>query len=146
MQAAIGVSQLRKLNDFITARRNNFNYLHAGLQGLADVLILPEIPSNSEPSWFGFPLAVRPDAPISRKEIIRSLDFAHIGTRLLFGGNLVHQPAYTTVPHRVVGKLEQSDFVMNQVFWVGVYPGLTKTMLDYLLAQLYDACRKNCST
>jgi CDP-6-deoxy-D-xylo-4-hexulose-3-dehydrase len=138
MQAAIGVAQLHKLPAFIQARRDNFEKLHAGLQDLQEYFILPEATPNSEPSWFGFPIAVRPDAPFSRNEIIRFLEGRKIATRLLFGGNLVRQPAYRNVPHRVIGTLQNADFVMNQVFWMGVYPGLTTNMLDFVISSFHD--------
>ncbi|MDP2268477.1 MAG: DegT/DnrJ/EryC1/StrS family aminotransferase, partial [Deltaproteobacteria bacterium] len=88
------------------------------------------------PSWFGFPLAVRPEAPFSRHELIRHLDQAKIDTRLLFGGNLTRQPAFQGAPYRQVGDLKNSDFVMSRVFWIGVYPGLTEEMLHYIVERL----------
>lgn len=142
MQAAIGVSQLRKLPDFIAARRRNFAILHTGLQDLQDVLLLPEATPGSDPSWFGFPLAVRPQAPVTRNDVVRYLDSRKIGTRLLFGGNLLRQPAFRDAPHRVAGSLTNSDFVMNQVFWIGVYPGLTEEMLAYVIDELHACCRE----
>ena len=138
MQAAVGVSQLKKLPEFIAARRRNFAYLHAGLQDLQDFFILPEATPNSEPSWFGFPIAVRPDAPFTRDQVVRFLDSKKIGTRLLFAGNLLKQPAYIGINHRKIGDLKNTDFVMNNVFWVGVYPGLTDAHKDYLLSVLHD--------
>ncbi len=133
MQAAIGVSQLDKAPAFIEARRRNFAYLRGGLADMQDMFILPQATENSEPSWFGFPLAIREDAPFSREELTAHLTEKKIGTRLLFGGNLTRQPAYKDVKYRKVGELSNSDFVMNRVFWVGVYPGLTTSHLDYLL-------------
>ncbi len=133
MQAAIGLSQLEKLPEFIAARRRNFQRLYDGLKPLEDVLLLPESTPDAEPSWFGFPIGVRQDAPFRREEIIRELESLHIGTRLLFGGNLTRQPAYKDVKFRVVGDLKNSDFVMNNVFWIGLYPGLTDEMLDYTI-------------
>jgi CDP-6-deoxy-D-xylo-4-hexulose-3-dehydrase len=99
-------------------------------------LILPEATPNSDPSWFGFPIAVREDAPFRREDLIRALDASKIGTRLLFGGNLLRQPAYQDCQYRVVGNLRNTDFVMNNVFWVGVYPGLTQPMLDFVVATI----------
>jgi CDP-4-dehydro-6-deoxyglucose reductase, E1 len=139
MQAAIGLSQLRKVDQFVEARRENYAYLHAGLQDLQDVLILPEATPNSEPSPFGFALAVREDAPFTRNDLVRFLEERKIATRLLFGGNLLRQPAYQEIPHRVVGDLKNTDFVMNQVFWIGVFPGLTRPMLDFMIESLHDA-------
>jgi len=133
MQAAIGVSQLKKLSGFIAARRQNWQRLHDGLKPLADVLMLPQATPNSEPSWFGFLLTVRPDAPFQRNDLVRYLERHKIGTRLLFGGNLIRQPAYRNLPHRVVGDLKNTDVVMNQSFWIGVYPGLTEPMIAYMV-------------
>ena len=138
MQAAVGVAQLRKLPDFIAARRRNFAILYAGLRDLEEYFILPEATTGSEPSWFGFPLAVRPTAPFDRRTVVELLNRHAIDTRLLFGGNLVRQPAYQTVPHRVVGELPNSDFVMNKVFWIGLYPGLSPTTLLYIIDVLHS--------
>jgi CDP-6-deoxy-D-xylo-4-hexulose-3-dehydrase len=132
MQAAIGVAQLEKLPEFIRIRRENFLTLYEALCDLEPYFILPEATPGAEPSWFGFPLAVRPEAPFTRQEIVQYLDQRKIGTRLLFGGNLVRQPAYKNIEYRVVGSLPNSDFVMNQVFWIGVYPGLTTEMLAFV--------------
>jgi CDP-6-deoxy-D-xylo-4-hexulose-3-dehydrase len=133
MQAAVGVAQLKKLPEFIAARKRNFNILYEGLRDMEAFLILPQATPNSEPSWFGFPMAVRPDAPITRNQLVQHLNDHKIGTRLLFGGNLLRQPAYQNVNYRVVSDLKNSNFVMNNVFWVGIYPGLTNTMLEYLI-------------
>ena len=133
MQAALGVSQLKKLPRFIEIRRWNFQILYDGLKSLKEFFILPEATPHAQPSWFGFPIAVRPEAPFSRNELIRHLDQARIDTRLLFGGNLTRQPAFRDVPHRKIGELKNSDFVMNQVFWIGVYPGLTEDILGYVI-------------
>lgn len=138
MQAAVGLAQLDKLEGFIAARRRNFAYLHAALQDLQEFFLLPEATPNSQPSWFGFPLAVQPGAPFSRRDLLVHLDQRRIGTRLLFGGNLTRQPAYLDVDCRVAGPLTGSDFVMNQVFWVGVYPGLTEEMLAYVVETFYQ--------
>ena len=131
LQAAIGVAQLAKLPDFIAARQRNFALLHNALKPLEDVLALPEPTPGSIPSWFGFPVAVRPSAPFTREQLVRHLESHCIGTRLLFGGNLVRQPAYRGLKYRVIGDLANTDFVMNQVFWIGLYPGLTTEMLEY---------------
>jgi CDP-6-deoxy-D-xylo-4-hexulose-3-dehydrase len=141
MQAAIGLSQLQKLPGFIEARRRNFDYLYAALKPLEDVLQLPEATPNSEPSWFGFPIAVRAESGIDRNALTRYLDSKKIGTRLLFGGNLLKQPAYLDAPRRVVGELTNTDFAMNQVFWVGVFPGLTPKMLDYVAETITEFVR-----
>ena len=137
MQAAVGVAQLDKLPAFIKARKSNFHHLWEGLRDLRDVFILPEATPGSDPSWFGFPIAVRPESGLTRNQIIASLEAAGIGTRLLFGGNLLRQPAYKNVTHRKIGSLENSDFIMNNVFWIGVYPGLRADRLDYMLDHLH---------
>ena len=141
MQAAVGVSQLKKLPGFIERRRENFNYLKERLAPLGHFLVLPEATPNSTPSWFGFPIYVRPEAPFTRDETVRWLEHHKIGTRLLFGGNLTRQPAYRGQHYRVVGDLSRADEVMRHVFWIGVYPGLTASMLDYVcetLTQLFE--------
>jgi CDP-4-dehydro-6-deoxyglucose reductase, E1 len=136
MQAAVGLAQLQKVTGFIETRRANFAYLRESLQDLQDCLILPQATLNSEPSWFGFPIAVREDAPFTRNQLTQFLDNRKIATRLLFGGNLVRQPAYRNSQYRVASPLDNTDFVMNQVFWLGVYPGLTRPMLDYVIEAL----------
>ena len=141
MQAAVGVAQLGKLEEFIAARRRNFKTLYAGLQDLENYFILPEATPSSEPSWFGFALAVRPDAPFSRDTVVQYLNEQKIGTRLLFGGNLVRQPAYKDVEYRIVGDLANSDFIMNQVFWLGLYPGLGQPQLDFVLEALHTVVK-----
>ena len=133
MQAAVGVAQLRKLPAFIEARRRNFRHLNDGLRDLREYFILPEATPGSDPSWFGFPLAVRTGSKLTRKSVIEMLERNRIQTRLLFGGNLLRQPAYAEVEHRVIGDLKNTDFVMNQVFWIGVYPGLDAARLDYVM-------------
>ena len=132
MQAAVGVAQLDKLDGFIQARKDNWQYLYDGLVDL-DCFVLPRATPRSEPSWFGFALTVKPDAGFERRDLIAHLEDAKIGTRLLFGGNLLRQPAYRNVPHRVVGELTNADAVMVGTFWLGVYPGLTTEMLDYVI-------------
>lgn len=138
MQAAVGVSQLEKLEGFIEARKKNFNYLADRLQPLSNVFLLPQATPGSEPSWFGYPMAVKPESGLSRDEVIRFLDSRKIGTRLLFGGNLMRQPAFRDIQKRVIGDLPSSDFITNNVFWIGVYPGLTKPMLDYVVESLNE--------
>jgi CDP-6-deoxy-D-xylo-4-hexulose-3-dehydrase len=132
MQAALGASQIEKLPHFIERRKSNFRYLHSALKPLEEYLLLPEATLGSDPSWFGFPIAVRENAPFTRADLIRVLDAKKIGTRLLFAGNLLRQPAYKDCEYRVVGNLPNTDFVMNNVFWIGVYPGLTRPMLDFV--------------
>lgn len=138
MQAAVGVAQLDKLDGFVADRKRNFRLLHEGLQDLDELFVLPEATPNSDPSWFGFPISVRPEAPIDRNEVVRTLNDRGIGTRLLFGGNLMRQPAYRDVEHRVVGDLTNSDYVMHNTFWIGVYPGLTQRHVGYVVDVLHD--------
>jgi len=136
MQAAVGVAQLKKLPAFLEARRRNFAALHSGLSHLEEFLILPKPTRCSDPSWFGFPLAVRKSSPLTRNQIVNHLESRKIATRLLFGGNLLRQPAYADIPCRQVGPLTNTDFVMDRVFWIGVYPGLTPPMIDYAVESL----------
>jgi len=133
MQAAAGLAQLKKLPEFIQIRKRNWQYLHDGLRPYRQFLMLPQPTPHSDPSWFGFLLSVRPEAPFSRNQLIQHLENNQIATRLLFGGNLTRQPAYQNVRYRVVGELTNTDIVMNQTFWIGVYPGLTLPMLDYVI-------------
>jgi CDP-6-deoxy-D-xylo-4-hexulose-3-dehydrase len=142
MQAAVGVAQLKKLPSFMAARRDNFGRLHSALKDLDDIFVLPEATPFSNPSWFGFPLAVRPDAPLTRNEVVQFLESRKIATRLLFGGNLLRQPAYREIQRRVIGNLSKTDFVMNQVFWIGLYPGISEPMIDYV-AQTFHEMRKS---
>lgn len=137
MQAAVGVAQLKKLSGFIETRKRNWQTLYEGLKPLEDVLDLPQPTPGSDPSWFGFLVAVRPDAPFTRRELIGFLESRKIGTRLLFGGNLLRQPAYVDIPHRVVGALTNTDRAMENAFWVGVYPGITQEMASYMLEQFH---------
>src|SRR5262249_21337308 len=118
MQAAVGLAQLGKLPGFIEARRRNFRILREAVVGLEEFFILPEATEGSDPSWFGFPLAIRPGAPLTRAQVLRHLESRRIATRLLFAGNLVRQPAYRDVAYRVAGSLGQTDFAMEHVFWV----------------------------
>ena len=142
MQAAVGVAQLRKLPAFVEARKRNFSHLKAGLRDLEEVFVMPEATPNSDPSWFGLPLLVRESAPFSRKALVEFLRSKKIGTRQLFGGNLVRQPAYAGLNFRVFGDLQTSDRVMNQAFWIGVYHGLTQPMLDYVLETMNEIASK----
>ena len=132
MQAALGASQITKLPEFVERRKANFRHLFRALQPLEDVLVLPEATPGADPSWFGFPIGVRERAPFKRQDLVRALEAKKIGTRLLFAGNLLRQPAYEECEYRVVGDLKNTDFAMNNVFWLGVYPGLTTQMLDYM--------------
>ncbi len=134
MQAAVGVAQLEKLPSFIEARKRNWQLLYDGLQQFEEFFILPQATPNSEPSWFGFLLTVRPDAPFSRNELIQFLDASQVATRLLFSGNITRQPAFENINYRVVGNLTNTDTVMNQTFWIGVYPRITPNMIEYVLS------------
>jgi CDP-6-deoxy-D-xylo-4-hexulose-3-dehydrase len=133
MQAAVGVSQLKKLPSFIAARRANFKRLYDGFAGLEEFFSLPQATPGSDPSWFGFPIAVKPEGGLKRDQVVQALDRRKIGTRLLFGGNLLRQPAYLDSKYRKIGELPNTDYVMNNVFWIGVYPGLTEDMIDYVV-------------
>ena len=133
MQAALGVRQMDKLPHFIERRKENFAYLRKELEPMQDVLTLPEATPGSEPSWFGFPIGVREGAPFKRDQLTKTLEAHKIGTRLVFAGNLTRQPAYEGSEFRVVGDLKNTDFVMDRVFWIGVFPGLTTEMLDHIV-------------
>jgi CDP-6-deoxy-D-xylo-4-hexulose-3-dehydrase len=141
MQAAVGVAQMRKLPRFIETRRRNFAMLRSGLEPFEEFLLLPEPTPRSEPSWFGFPVGVRSEAPFSRLDLIRHLQERKIDTRLLFAGNIIRQPAYAELEYRVVGELDRTDWVMNQVFWIGVYPGLTPSMIEYVVETFAEFAR-----
>jgi CDP-6-deoxy-D-xylo-4-hexulose-3-dehydrase len=133
MQAAVGLAQLPRLDGFVEARRRNFERLVDGLREMEEVLVLPEATAKSEPSWFGLPLTVREDAPFSRDALVRHLNSRRIGTRYLFGGNLIRQPYMIGREFRTVGDLANADIVMRQTFWIGVYPGLADTHIDYMV-------------
>lgn len=132
MQAAIGLSQIDKLEEFVVSRNRNFEYLYAGLKDVGG-LILPRATENSEPSWFGFPITLDSDLGFTRNQLVEHLDSLKIGTRLLFGGNLVRQPAYKHVDFRVVSDLKNTDIVTERTFWIGVYPGLSEEMLQFVI-------------
>ena len=132
MQAALGLSQLDHLEHFIHSRRDNFRYLREALEPMKDVLMLPVATEGAEPSWFGFPLGVRADAPFTRDQLVRALEAEKIGTRLMFAGNLLRQPAYQEIKFRQIGDLPNTDYVMRNVLWLGVFPGLTRPMLDHI--------------
>ena len=140
MQAALGLSQLAKLDQFVTRRKENFAYLFERLSGL-DGLIMPRATPNSDPSWFGFPITLHPELDVDREELLRFLDARQIGTRLMFAGNIMKQPAYRNVDFRVVGNLTNTDIVMRRTFWVGVFPGLTTPMLDFMADSIVEFIR-----
>jgi CDP-6-deoxy-D-xylo-4-hexulose-3-dehydrase len=141
MQAAVGLAQMDRLDEFVAARRRNWDYLTAGLRDLEDVLILPTATEHSEPSWFGYCLTLRADAPVNRDKLVIHLNEKKVATRLLFGGNLIRQPYMKGRNYRVVGDLENSDIVMHQTFWIGVYPGLSTSHLDYAMDVMRQAIR-----
>lgn len=143
LQAAIGCAQLEKLQSFIEARKKNWKYLREGLQELADKFILPEANENSDPSWFGFLLTVKENAGFTRDEIVKYLESKNIQTRMLFAGNMVKHPCFDEMRksgkgYRIVGDLKNTDIIMNQTFWIGVYPGLTLAMLDYMISNIKE--------
>ncbi len=131
MQAAIGAAQLDRLPDFVATRARNHAYLGDALADLGDDLILPEATPGSQPSWFGFAITVRPDAPYEKRDLVRHLEANGIATRQLFAGNLLRQPAYADVKHRVVGSLDVTDLVATNTFWIGCWPGLTEAHLEH---------------
>lgn len=139
MQAAVGVAQLDRLDGFIESRKQNFRYLHDRLSAIADRLLLPEATPGSDPSWFGFPITVRLDSGLEREAVVRHLNRRRVGTRQLFAGNLLRQPYFASRPHRVSGSLERSDLVMNNTFWIGVYPGLSAQQLEFAAGAVVEA-------
>ena len=142
IQAAIGLAQLDRLDDFIALRRANWRHLREGLADLEGSLILPQATEGSDPSWFGFPIMVRESAGIERDDVTRKLEERLIGTRLLFGGNLLRQPAFRGVQHRTVGSLPNSDAIMRSAFWVGVWPGLSEQMIDYMITSIREVLNR----
>ncbi len=138
IQAAIGNVQLDKLPIFVKSRIENWDYLRKGLGDLQEFLILPEPTPKSEPSWFGFALTVKSESPVTRNDLVRALNARNIGTRLLFGGNLLKQPAFKETPRRILGDLRNTDSIMNNTFWLGVWPGITKNMLDYVIDSVHE--------
>ena len=136
MQAAIGCEQLKKFPQFIERRRHNWERLHKALEDVQDKLILPEPAENSNPSWFGFLISIKPESGLKRNEVTRYVEEHNIQTRLLFSGNLIKHPCFDQIrgtdAYRVVGDLDNTEFIMNNTFWVGVYPGMTDEMIDYM--------------
>ena len=141
MQAAIGVAQLKKLPGFVKARMNNWQQFHDGLSDIEEFFILPTKTRGSEPSWFGFPITLRSGIPFTRNDFVNYLESKKIATRLIFGGNLTKQPAYKEVPFRVVGDLLNTDTVMTNSLWLGVYPGLSSEMISFVLDSVHEFVR-----
>lgn len=142
MQAAVGVAQLEHLPGFIEKRKSNFRLLKEGLKRFEDFFILPEATENSDPSWFGFPITIRDDVKFSREELLVYLNENKIGTRLIFAGNLIKQPYMRGINYRVHGDLTNSDVIMNRSFWIGVYPGITEEMINYILEKFQEFKQK----
>lgn len=138
MQAAVGLSQLDKLDGFIAARRRNFDHLSAGLADLQDFLLLPRATEKAEASWFGFPITIKAGSPLDRNTVVQKLNAAKIDTRLLFGGNLLKQPYMKDQKYRIVGEVPNADTVMHSTFWIGVFPGLTNAHIDYVVDVFHD--------
>lgn len=146
LQAAIGVEQLKKFPSFIERRKHNWSRLHAALEDIQDKIILPNPAENSDPSWFGFLISVRPETGLDRNEVTKYIESKNVQTRLLFSGNIIKQPCFNEIrdtgAYRVVGNLENSDFVVNNTFWVGVYPGMTDAMVDYMAEVIHEAVKQ----
>jgi CDP-6-deoxy-D-xylo-4-hexulose-3-dehydrase len=137
IQAALGLSQLKKITEFAHARKRNWQRMH---DGLADIpgLLLPSATPDSDPSWFGFVITVQPDAPYTRRQLVDFLESRKIGTRRFFGGNLTRHPAYLDQTHRVVGELTNADTITEHTFWLGIYPALTTEMIDYMVTSIKE--------
>jgi CDP-4-dehydro-6-deoxyglucose reductase, E1 len=141
IQASIGNAQLKKLDSFVTKRRENWNFLREAFAGLEEFVALPQAEPNSAPSWFGFAITVKDSAPVTRDQLVMKLNDKLIGTRLLFGGNLLKQPAFQGTPRRVVGALENTDNVMMNTFWIGVWPGLRQNELTFMIEEITKAIK-----
>ena len=145
MQAAIGCEQLKKFPTFIERRRHNWDRLHKALEEVQGKLILPEPAENSRPSWFGFLISVNPESGLKRNEVTRYIEEHNIQTRFLFSGNLIKHPCFDQIrgtdAYRVVGDLDNTELIMNNTFWVGVYPGMTDKMLDHMCTVIAQAVK-----
>ncbi len=138
MQAACGLAQMERVEDLVQKRKDNYEYLRNGLASCEEFIILPEATDNSDPSWFGFPITIREDSGIDRVDLLKFMDQYKIGTRLLFAGNLTRQPYFEHVNYRVVGDLTNTDLIMNNTFWIGVYPGLGHNQLDFVVEKFEE--------
>ena len=148
MQAAVGCEQLKKLPFFIECRRHNWDRLFKSLEGYQEKIILPEAAENSKPSWFGFLISVKPETGLNRNDITQYIESKNIQTRLLFSGNLIKHPCFNQIrgtdAYRIVGGLTNTDYIMNNTFWVGVYPGMTDDMIDYMAKVIIEAIQETC--
>jgi CDP-6-deoxy-D-xylo-4-hexulose-3-dehydrase len=142
IQAAIGLVQLTRLSKFVSTRKSNWEYLNSQLKDLHKFMILPEATPGSNPSWFGYCLTLRDGVGISRNEVIARLENAGIGTRLLFGGNLLRQPAFSQTQRRISGTLVNSDKITEDTFWIGVWPGISVEMIDYISSVIHGIFEK----
>jgi CDP-6-deoxy-D-xylo-4-hexulose-3-dehydrase len=142
MQAAMGLSQLRKLDSFISKRNENTQYLIKKLEHLRSFISLPVASHDSVPSWFGFPITIKDEIKLPRKKLIKFLEANKIGTRLLFGGNLIRQPLYQHTEKRIIGNLSNTDKIMNNTFWIGIYPALGKEHMDYMAIKIEEGIRE----
>jgi CDP-4-dehydro-6-deoxyglucose reductase, E1 len=146
MQAAVGVAQLEKMPEFVAARRHNYAYLREALRPVEDLLVLPDPTPGSDPSWFGFLITVREGAGVTRDQLVAALEDAKVQTRMLFAGNMIRQPVFDSMResgegYRVVGELPNTDRIMNDAFWIGVYPGMTDEMLEYMAQTILTTSR-----
>lgn len=142
IQAAVGLAQLDKLPDFIRIRRNNFDFLYKNLKKYEKYILLPKWSKKSEPCWFGFMIVLKENCPFLRLDFVNYLQMNKIETRSLFAGNILAHPAYIDIQHRVIGDLKNSDIIMNKGFWIGVYPGINKEMLEYVLKKIDEFFKK----
>ena len=136
MQAACGLAQLDRVDGFIQSRKDNFNYLTNKLQSVTDYLTLPQATENSDPSWFGFPITIKSNAGTDRITLLKYLNQNNIGTRLLFAGNITKQPYFNDIEYRIVSELENTNIIMNNTFWIGVFPGITEEMMDFVVEKI----------
>jgi len=138
MQAAVGLAQLQKLPKFIEKRKNNFRWLMNRLKHLGEYFLFPEATKNSEPAWFGFPIMIKENAPFTLNDINFYLTSHGVDTRPIFAGNIIKQPYFLNRKYRKVGELKNTDIMMNRVFWIGVYPGLTEDMMEYVVKTIEE--------